>query len=74
MEHIAISIPEELLEQFRLVAAERRTPIESLFREALEEKARGFRPRPQSLGIAASGHSDTARRVADERPELRNLR
>ena len=34
--------------------------------EALEEKARGYRPR--SLGIGASGHTDTARKAGDGRP------
>jgi metal-responsive CopG/Arc/MetJ family transcriptional regulator len=74
MERTTISIPEELLHQFRLMAAERRTSIASLVREALEEKAREFRPRPKSLGIGASGHTDTARRVAEERPEPRSWR
>jgi hypothetical protein len=46
----------------------------SLIREALEEQAARFRPRPRSLGIGASGHPDTARRTAEERPEPRAWR
>ena len=69
-----ISIPEELLQRLRLMAAERRTSIASLVREALEAKARSYCPRPRSLGIGASGHTDTARRTAEERVEPRSWR
>jgi hypothetical protein len=40
----------------------------ALIREAIEDKVQSYHPRPRSLGIAASGHSDTARRAAEERP------
>lgn len=69
MERTTISIPDELLQRLRRIAAERRTSMAALIREALEEKARGYRPRPRSLGIGASGHTDTARRTAEERAE-----
>ena len=69
-----ISIPDELLQRLRMMAAERRTSIAALVREALEEKSRGYRPRPRSLGIGASGHTDTARRTSDERFEPRPWR
>jgi hypothetical protein len=42
----------------------------SLVREAVEERIGRYRPRPRSLGIGESGHSDTARRAGEERPEL----
>ncbi|MBI4311922.1 MAG: ribbon-helix-helix protein, CopG family [Chloroflexi bacterium] len=74
MERTTISIPDELLERLRLMAAERRTSMAALVREALEEKARSYRPKPKSLGIGASGHTDTARRSADFRPEPRSWR
>jgi metal-responsive CopG/Arc/MetJ family transcriptional regulator len=74
MERTTISIPEALLGRLRLIAAERRTSIAALVREALEEKVKSFRPRPRSLGIGASGHTDTARRSAGERPEPRSWR
>jgi metal-responsive CopG/Arc/MetJ family transcriptional regulator len=72
MERTKISIPEELLKRLRLMAAERRTSIASLVREALEEKTRSYRPRPRSLGIGASGHTDTARRTAEGQVEPRS--
>lgn len=74
MERTTISLPEDLLERLRLVAAERHTSMATLVREAIEEKLAGYRPRPRSLGAGASGRSDTARRTADERPEPRPWR
>lgn len=74
MERTTVSIPEELLQRLRLMAAEQHTSIAALIREALEEKIKSYRPRPRSLGIGASGHTDTARRTAEERPEPRPWR
>ncbi len=62
--------PDELLQRLRLVAMERRMSLAALIREAMEEKAQRSRPRPRSLGIGASGHTDTAQRAGDERDEL----
>jgi len=74
MERTTISIPNELLEQLRKMAAEKRTSMAFLIREALEEKAKAYRPPPRSLGMGSSGHTDTARRASDERPEPRPWR
>ena len=46
----------------------------ALVREAVEQKIESRRPKPRSIGIGASGHSDTARRAGDERPEPRAWR
>jgi len=46
----------------------------SLIREALEEKAESYRRRPTSLGIGDSGHTDTAQRSVELRPEPRSWR
>lgn len=67
MERTTISLPEELLGRLRVIAAERRTSMAALIREALEEKSASHRPRPKSLGIGDSGHSDTSRRAGEER-------
>lgn len=69
-----LSMPEELLDRLRLIAAEDGTSIAALARESLEETVAKRRPRPKSLGIGASGHQDTARRTAEERPEPRSWR
>ncbi len=74
MNRTTISLPERLLKRLRLMAAERATSMAALIREALEEKAARHPPRPRSLGIGASGHSGTARRTAEERPEPRAWR
>ncbi|MSP79021.1 MAG: ribbon-helix-helix protein, CopG family [Dehalococcoidia bacterium] len=67
MERTTISLPEELLQRLRVIAAEKRTSMASLIREALEEKARAYRPRPRSLGMGASGNSDTASKEGPHR-------
>jgi predicted transcriptional regulator len=69
-----ISLPEDLLRRLRLIAAERRTSMAALIREALEEKSASHRPKPRSLGIGASRHRDTARRAGEERPKPRSWR
>jgi metal-responsive CopG/Arc/MetJ family transcriptional regulator len=74
MERTTISLPEELLDRLRTVAAERRTSMAELVREALQDKVARHRPRPKSLGIGASGTSDTARTAGDERPRPRSWR
>ena len=74
MRRTTIVAPEELLDRLRAMAAERRTSMATVIREALEEKVKNHRPCPKSLGIGASGHSDTARRTADERPVPRAWR
>lgn len=74
MERTTISLPEGLLKRLRLLAAERRTSMAALIREALEEKSAGYRPRPRSLGVGTSGRRDSARRAGGERPEPRPWR
>lgn len=74
MQRTTIMIPEELHQRLRRIAAEQGDSMAAVIREALEEKARGYRPRPRSLGIGASGHTDTARKAGDERPVPRSWR
>ena len=74
MVRTTISLPEELLDRLRRIAAERHTSMATLVREALEEKVGHYRPAPRSLGIGASGCTDTARRAGDERAEPRPWR
>ncbi len=74
MARTTISLPEPLLRQLRIVAAEKRQSMASVIREAVEEKVAGHRPRPRSLGAGASEYADTARRSGDERAEPRAWR
>jgi hypothetical protein len=74
MQRTTIMAPPELLDRLRRLAAERRTSMATIIREALEEKAQEYLPKPRSIGIGASGHTDTARRAGEERPEPRPWR
>jgi metal-responsive CopG/Arc/MetJ family transcriptional regulator len=72
MERTTISIPEELLKRLRLIAAEQRTSMAALIREALEEKVSTYLPKPKSVGMGDSGYTDTSMRTTTERPEPRS--
>lgn len=74
MRRTTISIGDPLLRDLHRMAEERQTSMAALIREAVEEKLATFRPRPRSLGIGESGHSDTARRAGEQRPEPRPWR
>lgn len=74
MERTTLSLPEPLLRRLKLIAADRGVSMAAVIRDSLEETAARFRPRPRSLGIGDSGHTDTARRTAEERPAPRSWR
>jgi len=74
MQRTTIVAPDDLLERLRRMAAERGTSMADLIREALEDKVRTHRPRPRSLGMGASGRSDTAQRAGEERAVPRSWR
>ena len=74
MERTTISISDELLQRLRVVAAERRTSIAALIREAVEEKVNVYRPKPKSIGMGDSGRTDISERSATERPIPRSWR
>jgi predicted transcriptional regulator len=74
MERTTISLPREVIVRLRILAAERRTSMAAIIREALEEKTERQRPRPRSLGMGDSGHTDTARTLASERQPPRSWR
>jgi metal-responsive CopG/Arc/MetJ family transcriptional regulator len=74
MERTTIVAPSDLLERLRRMAIERGTSMATVIREALDEKVQSHHPRPRSLGIGASGYSDTARRTGEERPVPRSWR
>jgi hypothetical protein len=46
----------------------------AVIRDAIEEKVEGYRPKPRSLGMGDSGHTDTSQRAGDERPKPRSWR
>jgi hypothetical protein len=67
-------LSEDLHARVRRLAADRGVSMATVVREALEEIVGRARPRPRSLGVDASGFTDTARRTATERPEPRAWR
>jgi hypothetical protein len=66
MRRTTIVAPDELLERLRREAIDREVSLATVIREALEEKARAYRPKARSLGIGDSGRTDIARRTAEE--------
>jgi Ribbon-helix-helix protein, copG family len=74
MKRTTISLDEPMLRELHHVAAMRGISIAAVVREAVGEKLASFRPRPRSLAVGASGHTNTARQDGDERPEPRSRR
>jgi len=74
MDRTTLSLDRATRRRLRRIAAERGISMAALIREAIDESVARHAPRPRSLGIGASGTSDTARRSADERPEPREWR
>jgi hypothetical protein len=80
MRRTTIAAPDEVLDALQAIADERHVSVADIIREALAEKAASHRlpprdrPLPRSLGMGASGHTDTARRTGEERPEPRSWR
>jgi metal-responsive CopG/Arc/MetJ family transcriptional regulator len=74
MERTTLSIPRDLLDRLRQIAAERRVSMAAVVREALVDKIAAYRPRPRSLGMGRSGRRDTARRSTSQRAEPRSWR
>ena len=74
MRRTTISLEESELRDLKAMAFERGTSIAALIREAIEEKLASRRVRPRSIGIGASGYSDTAERAGGERTPPRSWR
>ncbi len=66
MRRTTIVAPDDLIDRLRREAAERGVSLATVIREALEAKARSWRPKPRSLGIGDSGRTDVARRIGEE--------
>ena len=65
MERTTISLPRELIVRLRVMAAERRTSMAAIIREAIEEKTQVTRPELTIVGIADSGHTDTSQLLSE---------
>lgn len=74
MERTTVMAKSETLQRLRALARDRGTSFAEVVREALDEKAQEYRPKPTFIGIASSGGSDTARNEATERVPPRSWR
>jgi Ribbon-helix-helix protein, copG family len=74
MERTSVMADPETLDRLRALARDRGTSLAEVVREALDEKAREYRPKPTFIGIGRSGGSDLARTTANERVPPRSWR
>ncbi len=74
MNRTTLTLDADTRRRLRRIAAERGISMAAVIREAIDEAIERHAPKPRSLGVAASGTPDTARRTADERPEPRSWR
>ena len=74
MDRTTITLDVETRARLRRIAADRGVSMAALIREAIDETIEQHAPRPRSLGVGASGTSDTGARAGDERPEPRAWR
>jgi hypothetical protein len=70
MTQTTIELPEEVLDRLRSIANERGTDVGEIIREVLEERTSSYpmgdRPKPRSIGIVSSGHTDLSVRAGNE--------
>jgi hypothetical protein len=74
MKRTTIMADEVVVDRLRRLAQERSVSFAEVVREALEEKARSYRPKPTSLGAGQSAPSRTAARAASRRQPPRSWR
>jgi len=74
MDRTTITLDLETRRRLRRIAAERGISMAAVIREAIDHTIKGHAPKPRSLGVGASGKTDTARRAGAHRPEPRTWR
>ncbi|HEX9823598.1 MAG TPA: CopG family transcriptional regulator [Actinomycetota bacterium] len=77
MTRTTIVADDHVIARLKAMARKRGISFSQLVREALEEKAREFRPKPKSIGVFSSGSSgrtDIASTDATERVPPRSWR
>jgi plasmid stability protein len=81
MAQLTLTLPDELHARLRTIAEARGVSVEQVVREAVERDMAAqhppepeARPKPKSLGAGASGYTDTARRIGEERTPPRSWR
>jgi predicted transcriptional regulator len=71
MTRTTLSLPDELLDRLRILAAQRRMSMATIIRQALEKEIEAQHPQPRSLGIAESGVRHTSEEASGVRPRPR---
>ena len=74
MDRTTITLDPETRRRLRRIAAERGLSMAAVIREAIDAAIEQHAPKPGSLGVGASGVTDTARRTGGEPPEPRPWR
>ena len=74
MHRTIFRIDNDVQRRLRRIAAARGVSMATIIRKAIDEKVERLAPKPRSLGVGASGLTDTAGRSADERPGPRPWR
>ena len=74
MDRTTITLDVETRTRLRRFAADRGMALAALIGEASDATMELHAPRPRSLGVGASGTTDTARLTGDQRPEPRAWR
>ena len=74
MDRTTIMLDVETRTRLRTIAAERGVSMAALIREAIDDTIERHASVPKSLGVGASGTTDTARLAGEQRPESRTWR
>ena len=74
MKRFVLSLPEDLFLALQKRARERGTSVAAVLREAAEKDVCPPRPKPRSIGMASSGHTDTSVLAGEIRPKPRSWR
>jgi hypothetical protein len=74
MVRTTVMADQQTMDRLKALARDRGVSLAAIVREALEDKAKEYRPKPSSIGISASGRSDIATTEAAERVPPRSWR
>lgn len=74
MKRTTVLADERTIERLKGLARDRRVPFSRVVREALEDKAREYRPKPKSLGAGRSTPARTAATRGSRRVPPRSWR
>jgi len=74
MKRTTIVADDHVVQKLKALARDRGVSFAEVAREALEDKAMQYRPKPQSMGVASSSPAKTAATTASKRQPPRSWR